>query len=149
MTMGTAATMMSLAEALGMSLPGASSIPAVDASHQRMCTLSGRRIVEMVWEQFLPSEILTMQAYENAIMVDIAIGGSTNAIIHLTALAGRSEIPLNLESFDRVSAGIPLLLNLRPSGKYLMEDFYYAGGLRALLKPVSYTHLTLPTILLV
>ena len=137
MTMGTAATMMSLAEALGMSLPGASSIPAVDASHQRMCTLSGRRIVEMVWEQFLPSEILTMQAYENAIMVDMAIGGSTNAIIHLTALAGRSEIPLNLESFDRVSAGIPLLLNLRPSGKYLMEDFYYAGGLRALLKQLE------------
>ena len=80
-----------------------------------MCTLSGRRIVEMVWEQFLPSEILTMQAYENAIMVDMAIGGSTNAIIHLTALAGRSEIPLNLENFDRVSAEIPLLLNLRPS----------------------------------
>ena len=137
MTMGTAATMMSLAEALGMSLPGASSIPAVDASHQRMCTLSGRRIVELVWEQCLPSEILIQQAYENAIMVDMAIGGSTNAIIHLTALAGRSEVVLNLETFDRVSSGIPLLLNLRPSGKYLMEDFYYAGGLRALLKQLE------------
>lgn len=133
MTMGTAATLMSIAEALGMCLPGASSIPAVDSNHNRMCYASGKRAVEMVWEDLKPTEILTIEAFENAIMVDMAIGGSTNAIIHLIALARRAGVPLDLEAFDRIAAGIPLLVSVKPSGEYLMEDFYYAGGLRALM----------------
>ncbi len=133
MTMGTAATMMAIAEALGMSLPGASSIPAVDSNHNRMASASGRRAVEMVWEDLKPSEILTEAAFDNAITVDMAIGGSTNAVIHLLALAGRAGVPLDLERIDRIAAGVPLLAGLRPSGEYLMEDFYYAGGLRALM----------------
>jgi len=134
MTMGTAATMMSMADALGMSLPGASSIPAVDSNHNRMVSLSGRRAVDLVWQDIKPTDILTEQAFENAIKVQMAIGGSTNAIIHLTALARRAGIPLDLEIFDRISQGIPLLANIKPSGKYVMEDFYYAGGLTALMK---------------
>ena len=134
MTMGTAATMMSMADALGMSLPGASSIPAVDSNHNRMASLSGRRAVDLVWQDIKPTDILTEQAFENAIKVQMAIGGSTNAIIHLTALARRAGIPLDLEIFDRISQGIPLLANIKPSGKYVMEDFYYAGGLTALMK---------------
>ncbi len=134
MTMGTAATMMSMADALGMSLPGASSIPAVDSNHNRMVSLSGRRAVDLVWQDIKPTDILTEQAFENAIKVQMTIGGSTNAIIHLTALARRAGIPLNLEIFDRISQGIPLLANIKPSGKYVMEDFYYAGGLTALMK---------------
>jgi len=133
MTMGTAATMMSLAEAMGMSLPGASAIPAVDANHPRMASASGRRIVEMVWEDLKPTDILTEASFSNAIVVDMAIGGSTNAIIHLIAIARRVGVPLDLARFDELSAGIPLLADVRPSGKYVMEDFYYAGGLRALL----------------
>ncbi len=133
MTMGTAATMMSLAEAMGISLPGASAIPAVDASHERMASASGRRIVEMVWEDLRPTDIMTEDAFENAIIVDMAIGGSTNAIIHLLAMARRAGVALTMETFDRVAQGIPLLANIQPSGKYLMEDFYYAGGLRALM----------------
>jgi dihydroxy-acid dehydratase len=133
MTMGTASTMTAIAEALGMTLAGASSIPAVDASHQRMATDCGRRIVDLVWEDLKPRDILTEAAFENAITVDMAIGGSTNAIIHLVAMAGRAGLKLELKKFDAISQHTPMVANLRPSGKYLMEDFYYAGGLRALM----------------
>ena len=134
MTMGTAATMMSMVDSLGMSLPGASSIPAVDSNHNRMASLSGRRVVDLVWKDIKPTDILTVHAFENAIKVQMAIGGSTNAIIHLTALARRVGIPFDLERFDIISQDIPLLANIKPSGKYVMEDFYYAGGLMALMK---------------
>src|SRR6478609_10692296 len=137
MTMGTAATMTALAEALGLTLPGASSIPAVDANHPRMATHCGRRIVEMVWEDLKPRDILTDASFENAITADMAIGGSTNAIIHLVALAGRAGIKLDLKKFDEISQRTPMIANLRPSGEFLMEDFYYAGGLRALLKELE------------
>jgi dihydroxy-acid dehydratase len=137
MTMGTASTMTSLAEVLGMTLPGASSIPAVDANHSRMATACGRRIVEMVWDDLKPTDILTAKSFENAITADMAIGGSTNAIIHLVALAGRAGIKLELKQFDEISHRTPMIANLRPSGQYLMEDFYYAGGLRALLKTLG------------
>jgi dihydroxy-acid dehydratase len=133
MTMGTAATMMSLAETLGLALPGSSSIPAVDSSHSRMAEACGRRIVEVVWEDLKPSDILTPAAFDNAITVLMALGGSTNAIVHLVAMAGRAGIRLGLKRFDEISRKVPLLANLRPSGKWLMEDFYYAGGLRALM----------------
>jgi dihydroxy-acid dehydratase len=137
MTMGTASTMTAIAETLGMTLPGASSIPAVDANHSRMATSCGRRIVHMVWEDLKPSAILTEASFANAITADMAIGGSTNAIIHLTALAGRAGIELPLKKFDEISSRTPMIANLRPSGEYLMEDFYYAGGLKALLKELS------------
>jgi dihydroxy-acid dehydratase len=137
MTMGTASTMTSLAEALGMTLPGAASIPAADSNHQRMCLGCGNRIVDMVWEDLKPQEILTREAFENAITVDMAIAGSTNAIIHLVALAGRCGIPLDLEAFDKISGRVPVLANIRPSGAYLMEDFFYAGGLRALMAQIG------------
>jgi dihydroxy-acid dehydratase len=147
MTMGTAATMMSLAEAMGISLPGASAIPAVDASHKRMASASGRRIVGMVWEDVRPTDILTERAFENAIVVDMAIGGSTNAIVHLLAMARRAGVKLTMDTFDRVAGDIPLLANIKPSGTYLMEDFYYAGGLRALLAQLSSRlHLDAPTV---
>src|SRR6266571_3426429 len=133
MTMGTASTMTSLAETLGMTLPGASSIPAVDANHSRMASACGRRIVEMVWEDLKPSDILTEASFENAITADMAIGGSTNAIIHLVAMADRAGIKLDLTKFDEVAERTPMIANIRPSGEFLMEDFYYAGGLRALL----------------
>ena len=133
MTMGTAATMTALAEALGMSLPGASSIPAVDSNHVRMAVNCGERIVELVWEDVKPRDLLTREAFENAITVDMAIGGSTNAIIHLVALARRCGITLELPAFDAISRRTPFLANIRPSGAFLMEDFYYAGGLRALM----------------
>lgn len=133
MTMGTASTMTAMAETLGMTLPGASSIPAVDANHSRMAAACGRRIVEMVWEDLKPSDLLTTESFDNAITADMAIGGSTNAIIHLLAMAGRAGIKLELQRFDEISRRTPMIANLRPSGKYLMEDFYYAGGLRALL----------------
>lgn len=137
MTMGTASTMTALAEALGLTLSGASSIPAVDANHSRMATQCGRRIVEMVWEDLKPRDILSEASFENAITVDMAIGGSTNAIIHLVAMAGRAGIKLPLQKFDAVSQRTPMVANIRPSGQYLMEDFYYAGGLRAVLKQIS------------
>jgi dihydroxy-acid dehydratase len=137
MTMGTAATMMSLAEVLGFTLPGASSIPAVDATHAHMASRSGRRIVEMVWDDLRPSHIATEAAFGNAVVADMALGGSTNAIIHLIAMAGRAGIALPLERFDDASRRTPLLANLKPSGKFLMEDFYYAGGLRALLGRIT------------
>ncbi|MBV9765064.1 MAG: dihydroxy-acid dehydratase [Acidobacteriaceae bacterium] len=133
MTMGTASTMTAIAEALGMTLPGASSIPAADSNHPRMAISCGERIVEMVWEDFKPSDILSRKAFENAIAVDMAIGGSTNAIIHLVALAGRCGLKLDLPEFERISERVPVLANIRPSGAFLMEDFFYAGGLRALM----------------
>jgi dihydroxy-acid dehydratase len=133
MTMGTAATMTALAEVLGMTLPGASSIPAADSNHVRLAVDSGQRIVEMVWEDLKPGDILTMPAFRNAITADMAIAGSTNAIIHLVALARRRGLDLPLSVFDEISRKVPVLANIRPSGEFLMEDFYYAGGLRALL----------------
>jgi dihydroxy-acid dehydratase len=137
MTMGTASTMTAVAEALGFTLPGASSVPAVDSSHARMATQCGRRIVEMVWEDFKPRDLLTEASFENAITADMAIGGSTNAIIHLVALAGRAGFKLDLKKFDDISQYTPMIANIRPSGEYLMEDFYYAGGLRALLNQIG------------
>ena len=137
MTMGTAATMTALAEALGMTLPGASSIPAPDSNHVRMAMNCGRRIVEMIWEDLKPRSILTMKAFENAIAVDMAIGGSTNAIIHLVALARRCGLEMPLNKFDDISERVPVLANIRPSGKFLMEDFYYAGGLPALMAEMT------------
>ena len=133
MTMGTAATMMSSADALGLTLPGVSSIPAVDSNHSRMATRSGRRIVEMVWDDLKPSDILTEKAFENAITCVMALGGSTNAIIHLIAMAGRLGVKIDLERFDKISRRTPWLANIRPSGEYLMEDFFYAGGVRGLM----------------
>jgi dihydroxy-acid dehydratase len=133
MTMGTASTMAAVAETLGLTLPNASCIPAADASHERLATACGRRIVEMVWEDLKPRDILTAASFDNAVTTVMALGGSTNAIIHLVAMANRAGIDLPLERFDEISKKTPLLCNLRPSGKYLMEDFYYAGGLRALL----------------
>jgi len=137
MTMGTASTMTSVAEALGFSLPGASSIPAVDANHAKMANRSGRRIVEMVWEDLKPRDILTAASFKNAMVTVLALSGSTNAVIHVIAMAGRAGIKLTLHEFDELSKKTPVLANLRPSGKYLMEDFYYAGGLPALLKSLS------------
>jgi dihydroxy-acid dehydratase len=134
MTMGTASTMTSAAEALGVTLPGAASIPAADSNHIRMASNSGRRIVEMVWEDQRPQNFLDLRSFENAVAIVMAIGGSTNAVIHLIAMARRLGIPLDLDSFDRISGSTPVIANLRPSGKYLMEDFYYAGGLRALMR---------------
>jgi dihydroxy-acid dehydratase len=134
MTMGTAATMMSIAEAMGMTLPGASSIPAADANHPRMAAAAGRRIVEMVWEDLKPSDILSPASFDNAIKVHMALGGSTNAIIHVIAMARRAGIALSLDRFDQLSREVPVIANIRPSGAFLMEDFYYAGGLPALMK---------------
>jgi dihydroxy-acid dehydratase len=133
MTMGTASTMAAAVDALGLTLPGASSIPAPDSSHARMASASGRRIVEMVWENLTPREILTTEAFENAVTAAMALGGSTNAIIHLIAMAGRAGAQLDLDRFDALSRRTPFLANIRPSGQFLMEDFYYAGGLRGLL----------------
>ena len=123
-TMGTASTLACMVEALGLSLPGSAAIPAVDANRRRVSRLSGRRIVEMVKQDYKLSDILIRQAFENAIIVNAAIGGSTNFILHLLAIAGRMEIPLTLDDFDHLSQNIPLLVNLKPSGQYLMEDFY-------------------------
>ena len=129
MSMGTASTMACMVESLGLTLPGAAAIPAVDARKKLMAQLSGRRIVEMVKEDLRLSKILTLKAFENSIIINSAVGGSTNFILHLLAIAGRLGIPLQLEDFDKIGSDIPLLVNLKPSGKYLMEDFYYAGGL--------------------
>jgi dihydroxy-acid dehydratase len=137
MTMGTASTMTSAAEALGMTLPGAASIPAVDSAHYRMAAASGQRIVEMVWQDITPAAIMTREAFEDAAATVLALGGSTNALIHLIAMAGRANVALTLDDFDAFSRRIPWLANIRPSGKYLMEDFYYAGGLPALLAQLS------------
>ena len=136
-TIGTAATMGGLAEALGMSLPGTSAIPAVDSRRLTSSQLSGRRIVQMVKEGLCMSDIISPYALENAIKVNAAIGGSTNAILHLIALAGRLELPLTMRDVDRLSRDVPLLANLQPNGKYLMEDFYLAGGMVALMNSMS------------
>ena len=133
MTMGTASTMTAVAEAMGFSLPGASSIPAPDANHPRMCAASGRRIVEMVWADLRPSHIVRPEAVDNAIRCHLAMGGSTNAMIHVVAIARRAGIPLGLPRFDELAREIPVLANVRPSGAFLMEDFHYAGGILALL----------------
>ena len=138
MTMGTAATMTGVAEAMGFSLPGASSIPAPDANHPRLCAASGRRIVEMVWEDLKPSDIMSAAGVDNAIRCHLAMGGSTNAMIHVVAMARRSGIPLTLKRFDELARRIPVLANVRPSGAFLMEDFYYAGGIRALLAQLKH-----------
>lgn len=137
MTMGTASTMACMSEALGLTLPGAAAIPAVDARKKLLAQLSGRRIVEMVKEDLTLSRILTRQAFENAIVINSAIGGSSNFIIHLLAIAGRIGVPLSLEDFDTIGSRVPLLVNLKPSGKFLMEDFYYAGGLPVVIRELE------------
>jgi len=137
MTMGTASTMASMAEALGMTLPGNAAIPAVDARRRVISQMSGRRIVDMVKEDLRPSDILTKEAFENAIRVNGAVGGSTNAVIHLLALAGRIGVDLTLEDWDRLGRDVPTIVNLQPSGKHLMEEFYYAGGLPVVIKAVG------------
>lgn len=141
MTMGTASTMACMVEALGLTLPGAAAIPAVDSRKKVMAQLSGRRIVEMVKEDLRLSKILSRDAFENSIIVNAAIGGSTNFLIHLLAIAGRIGVELKLEDFDAIGSKIPLLVNLKPSGKYLMEDFFYAGGLPVVIKELKkYLH---------
>ena len=141
MTMGTASTMACMVEALGLTLPGAAAVPAVDARKKVMAQLSGRRIVEMVKEDMKLSKILTREAFENSIIVNAAVGGSTNFIIHLLAIAGRIGVELKLQDFDNIGSKIPLLVNLKPSGKYLMEDFFYAGGLPVVIKELKkYLH---------
>jgi dihydroxy-acid dehydratase len=137
MTMGTASTMASMVEALGMGMPGNAAIPAVDARRNVLARMAGRRIVEQVREDQRMSKVLTREAFENAIMTLAAIGGSTNAVIHLLAIAGRVGVKLGLEDFDRVGSRLPCLVNLQPSGKYLMEDFYYAGGLPVVLRELA------------
>ena len=136
-TMGTASTMATMSEALGLTLPGFSSIPAADSRKKVLQQLSGRRIVEMVKEDLTISKILTRDAFENAIVVNAAVGGSTNLIVHLLAIAGRIGVDLTLEDFDKHGSHIPLLVNLMPSGKYLMEDFFYAGGLPVVMKELD------------
>ena len=136
MVMGTASTMTSIAEALGMTLPGCASIPAPDSRRKAIAEESGRRIVEMVREDLKPSRIMTREALENAVTVDMAIGGSTNAVVHLIAIAGRLGIELTLDDFHRISARTPYLVNVKPSGKYLMEEFFYAGGLPAVMREI-------------
>jgi L-arabonate dehydrase len=138
MTMGTASTMASMVEALGVALPGNAAIPAVDARRYRQAQLTGRRIVEMVEEEINLSKILTRPAFENAIKTNAAIGGSTNAVIHLLAIAGRIGVKLELEDWDKLGSELPCLVNLQPSGTYLMEDFYYAGGLPAVMREIRH-----------
>ena len=137
MTMGTASTMTSAVEALGFTLPGAASIPAPDSRHARMASESGRRIVDMVWEDLKPSDVIRASSVDNAIVAVLALGGSTNALVHLIAIARRAGIALDLDRFDALSRKTPLVANVRPAGKYLMEDFYYAGGLRAMLASIG------------
>jgi dihydroxy-acid dehydratase len=136
MTMGTASTMTSATEALGMTLPGAASIPAADSRHARMASETGRRAVTMVWDDVKPRDILTADSFDNAITAVLALGGSTNALVHLIAMARRAGIPLNVDRFDELARRTPLLANVRPAGEFLMEDFYYAGGLRALMSRI-------------
>ena len=133
MTMGTASTLAAVAETLGMTLPGAATIPAVHSAHARMAAACGRRIVDMVWEDLRPSRILSAASFDNAIVADMAMAGSTNAIVHLLALAGRAGVSLQLDRFDTISRSTPVIVNLRPAGEFLMEDFHDAGGVPALL----------------
>ena len=137
MTMGTASTMAAAAEALGMSLPGASSIPAADSAHPRMAAAAGRRIVNLIWDDITPKTIMTADAFDNAVTVTMAIGGSTNAVVHLIAMARRAGVALDLDRFDALSKRTPVIGDIRPSGRFLMEDFYYAGGLRGVLARLS------------
>ncbi|NNE93316.1 MAG: dihydroxy-acid dehydratase [Verrucomicrobiales bacterium] len=136
MTMGTASTMTAIAEALGLCLPGSTSIPAVHSTHARMASAVGRQVVEMAWENITPKSILTSEAFRNGIVTDMALGGSTNAIIHLIAMAGRAGVKLTLEDFDKVSQKLSVIANIRPCGEYVMEDFYDAGGILALLEQI-------------
>ena len=145
--MGTASSMACMVEALGLSLPGNAAIPAADSRRKVLAQLSGKRIVEMVREDLKLSDILTREAFENAIKVNAAVGGSTNFVIHLLAIAGRIGIPLDLSDFDRLSVSIPLIANLQPSGKFFMEDLYYAGGLPAVMKElIDHLHNTCITV---
>jgi dihydroxy-acid dehydratase len=145
--MGTASTMACMVEALGLSLPGNAAIPAPDAARKVLAHLSGSEIVKMVKEDRKLSDILTRAAFENAISVNAAIGGSTNFVIHLLAIAGRIGVDLTIDDFDKFSAGIPLLANLQPSGQFFMEDFYYAGGLPAVIKELlPRLHQDIPTV---
>ena len=137
MTMGTASTMTSAAEAMGLTLPGAASIPAPDSRHAQMATLTGKRIVDMVWEDLCIRDVVDARAIDNAVTTVLALGGSTNAIVHMIALARRAGVALDLACFDALARRTPVLANIRPSGKYLMEDFYYAGGLRGLLAQIT------------
>ena len=137
MTMGTASTMTAAAESLGLTLPGASSIPAVDSAHSRMAAASGSRIVDMVREDLTMSKIADRRAFLDAVTVVLALGGSTNAVIHLVAIAGRCGVELSLDDFDHLSRCTPVLADIRPNGEYLMEDFYYAGGLPALMAQIK------------
>ncbi len=148
MTMGTASTMTAIAESIGMTLPGASSIPAADAGHIRMASECGRRIVEMVWEDLTPAKIQSRKAFENAITVAMAMGCSTNAIIHLIAQARRAGQDIGLDDFEKASRKVPVIANVRPSGdKYLMEDFFYAGGLPGLMSRIrEHLHLDVMTV---
>ena len=138
MTMGTASTMASMVEALGVGLPGNAAYPAVDGRRNVLARMSGRRIVEMVHQDQVLSKVLTREAFENAIRILAAIGGSTNAVIHLTAIAGRIGVPLKLEDFDKLASELPCLVNLQPSGEHLMEDFCYAGGLPVVMKEIEH-----------
>ncbi len=137
MTMGTASTMTAAAEALGMALPGSSAVPAVDSAHHRMAAAAGRRIVGLVEEDVTPAAVMTREAFEDAAATVLALGGSTNALIHLIAMAGRLGVPLSLEDFDTIGRRVPVLADVRPVGAHLMEDFYYAGGLPALLRQLN------------
>ena len=147
MTMGTASTMACVVEALGMTLPGAACVPAVVAEHARLASATGRRAVDLAWERLRPSQIVTRQSIDNAIVTQLTIGGSTNAIVHIIALAGRAGLQLTLDRFDELSQQVPVLGDIRPSGRYLMEDFYDAGGLGALLNQLrDVLNLECPTI---
>ena len=137
MTMGTASTMASMVEALGVGLPENAAIPAVDARRNHLARMAGRRIVEMVREDLVLSKILTREAFENAIRTLAAIGGSTNAVVHLLAIAGRIGVELTLDDFDRLGRDVHCLVDLMPSGRFLMEDFYYAGGLPVVLRTLG------------
>jgi dihydroxy-acid dehydratase len=137
MTMGTASTMTSAAEALGMTLPGAASIPAADSRHAVMAVMTGKRIVDMVWDDLKPSDVISADSIRNAVAAVLAIGGSTNAVVHLIALARRAGLELDLQTFDQLARETPLIANIRPSGAYLMEDFFYAGGLPAVLEQLA------------
>lgn len=148
MTMGTAATMACMVEALGLTIPGGAAIPAADARRKRLAHLAGNRIVQMVQEDLRLSKVLSPKSLENAIMVNAAVGGSTNLVVHLLAIAGRLGIPLALEDFDRLGSHLPLLVNLMPSGEFLMEDFYYAGGLPVVIQELKkHLHLDALTVM--
>jgi dihydroxy-acid dehydratase len=147
MTMGTAATMMAMTEALGFTLPGASSIPAADSAHARMATAAGRRIVAMIAEDLTPDRVISAESVDNAIVAHAGLGGSTNAVIHLVAIARRAGVPLEIDRFDTIARSVPVIADVRPSGRLLMEDFYYAGGMRAFLHRLSeHLHLGCATV---